>query len=154
MPPPEFTVGTISGYAAGQIGLGPNKKMMIPPANESPELTALERSVLETAFSSKEFDSSLREQIDVATVAVRTPSGVGFITKLSIPEEYHVVDAAADNAVPVVIGDHPTLPSGAEFILQVKDGRINCIEAFCHEGMWPVDETQFQVHLGQGYAGH
>jgi len=154
MPPPEFTVGAISGYAAGQIGLGPNKKMMIPPANESPELTALERSVLETAFSSTENDSYFREQIDVATVVVRTPSGVGFMTKLSIPDEYRVADATAGNAVPAVIGDHPALPSGAEFILQVKDGRINCIEAFCHEGMWPADETQFQIHLGQDYAGH
>jgi len=110
--------------------------------------------VLETAFSSTEFDSNFREQIDAATVAVRTPSGVGFMTKLSIPEEYHVVDTAAGNAVPVVIGEHPALPSGAEFILQVKDGRINCIEAFCYEGMWPADEAQFQIHLGQGYAGH
>ena len=58
-------------------------------------------------------------------------------------------DAAAGNAVPVVTGEHPALPSGAEFILQIKDGRINCIEAFCYEGMWPADESQFKIRLGK-----
>ena len=121
--------------------------MMIQPVNDSPDLTALERSVLETVFPSQGLAAGFREQIDAATVAVRTPSGVGFMSKLHVPEECRVAENAA-SAVPVVIGAHPELPSGAEFVVQVKDGRINCIEAFCHEGMWPADESQFNIRLG------
>lgn len=127
--------------------------MMIQAANDSPDLTALERSVLETAFLSTGTDIGFREQIDAATVAVRTPSGVGFMTKLHVPVEHRVADAATGSAVPVVIGEHPALPSGAEFILQIKNGRINCIEAFCYEGMWPADESQFKIYLGRAHVG-
>ncbi len=121
---------------------------MILPANESPDLTELERSVLETAFSTGGVDTGFREQIDVATVSMRTPSGVGFVTKLCVPDGHGVADSGTRGAVPVVKGEHPELPSGADFILQVKNGRINCIEAFCYEGIWPTDETQFRIHVG------
>jgi len=120
--------------------------MMIQPASESPDLTDLERSVLETAFSSAGRAAEFRSQIAAASVALRTPSGVGFVTKLSISDEYRVPEDTF--AIPVVKGEHPALPSGAEFILQVKNGRITCIEAFCYEGMWPVDESQFRIHAG------
>lgn len=126
---------------------------MIQPANDSPDLTALERSVLETAFSSMQTDPGFRNQIDAAMVVVRTPSGVGFVTKLHIPEEYRVANAVAGNAVPVIIGDHPALPAGAEFILQIKNGLINCIEAFCYAGVWPADEAQFHIHPGHTLTG-
>ena len=122
--------------------------MIIQPASESLNLTVLERSVLEAAFSSMQLDVGFRAQIDAATVALRTPSGVGFMTKLHVPEQFRVADANGGISVPVVVGEHPALPSGAEFILQIKNGRINCIEAFCHEGMWPADESQFQIHPG------
>ncbi len=121
--------------------------MMIQPVNDSPDLTVLERSVLETVFLTTRLADDFRQQIDAATVAVRTPSGVGFMSKLHVPDEYRVADIT-ENTIPLVIGAHPELPSGAEFVVQVKDGRINCIEAFCHEGMWPADESQFNIHLG------
>jgi len=121
--------------------------MMLPPANQSPDLTALERSVLETALAESGIDSELYQQIEVATVVARTPSGVGFMTKLSIPDAHCVAGTGA--ALSVVIGAHPALSSGAEFILQIKNGRLNCIEAFCHEGMWPVDESLFRIVVEQ-----
>ena len=73
---------------------------------------------------------------------------MGFVTKLQIPEALSVSDPQDRNALPVVFGEHPDLPSGAEFVLQVKDGRINTIEAFCYEGMWPNDESLFSVDIG------
>jgi len=121
--------------------------MMIQPVNDSPDLTVLERSVLETLFPSAGLAGGFHEQIDAASVAVRTPSGVGFMSKLYVPEEHRVADIAGDT-IPVVIGTHPELPSGAEFVVQVKDGRINCIEGFCHEGMWPTDESKFDILPG------
>lgn len=121
---------------------------MLQPVNNSPDLTVLERLVLETALSSARIDTGFLGQIDAATVVARTPSGVGFMTKLDIPETCRVADTEAGSAVPVVTGTHPALLSGAEFVLQIKDGRINCIEAYCHEGMWPADESLFQIRAG------
>lgn len=117
--------------------------MIIQPADQSPELTGLERAVLETALSASGIDPALRRQIDAARVLGRTPSGVGFMTKISVPEDQ--CSAVATPAVPVVLAQHPELPSGAEFVLQVKNGRLNSIEAFCHEGMWPADEDAFEL---------
>ena len=127
--------------------------MIIQPASDSPDLTALERSVLETAFPSLQSESGFGDQIDAATVVVRTPSGVGFVTKLHIPEQYRVTGGAGRNAIPIIIGEHPELPAGAEFILQIKDGLIHCIEAFCYEGIWPENEAQFRIHAGRVLAG-
>ena len=120
--------------------------MIIPPANQSPALTALERSVLETALTGMGADGDFHSQIEAATVTLRTPSGVGFMTKLSVPDECQGVSKEATAVIPVVIGEHPALPSGAEFILQIKNGRLNCIEGFCHEGMWPADEMLFNIY--------
>ena len=118
--------------------------MKIQPADDSPDLTILERAVLETALPATGPAAAFRPQIEVASVAVRTPSGVGFMSKLHVPDEYRVAEFAAET-LPVVIGTHPALPSGAEFVVQVRDGRIHCIEGFCHEGMWPADESGFAI---------
>ena len=115
--------------------------MVLPPADQSPALTTLERAVLETALSGT--DGALRAQIDVVTVQGRTPSGVGFMTKLHVPDDFE--SNTGETVVPIVAGRHPDLPSGAEFVLQVKGGRLNSLEAYCHEGMWPADESGFEI---------
>jgi hypothetical protein len=114
----------------------------------SPELTSLERAVLATALGSgEEYAIKLNAQANEAKAVVRTPSGVGFVTKLQVPEKYRSQDATSE-PLPLVLGRHPELPSGAEFVLQVKDGRLNSIEAFCFEGMWPRDESLFTFEVG------
>ena len=114
-------------------------------AEPSPELTSLERSVLEAAIGQQgSVADGLWAQLQQARAIVRTPSGVGFVTKLMVPETLRVSDGLSDDALPLVVGQHPDLPSGAEFVLQIKDGRISSIEAFCFEGMWPGDESLFR----------
>ena len=114
----------------------------------SPELTTLERAVLDVALAPDIGDNvSFRAQVAAAVVSVRTPSGVGFMTKLQVPETLSVADRSDNEALPVVLGAHPELPSGAEFVLQIKGGRLSTIEAFCYEGMWPQDEVQFRVEV-------
>lgn len=111
----------------------------------SPDLTELERTVLETAIRGHSRGAELEAQLNAAIVVVRTPSGVGFVTKLQVPEGLALSEHAEDNELPVVLAEHPALDSGAEFVFQVKAGRINCIEAYCYEGLWPADETLFRV---------
>lgn len=108
----------------------------------TPEMSALERAVLLAALRG---DAShlpaLREQAAAARVLRRTPSGVGFVTRLGVPDEL----PRADGIVPVVRGRHPLLPAGAEFLVQVAGGRLNSIEAFCYDGSWPADESLFEL---------
>lgn len=114
----------------------------------SPELSALERAVLEIVLAPDiGVNARLREQMEVARVSLRTPSGVGFMTKLDVPGALAVPDAPEDATLPTVYGVHPELPAGAEFILQVRAGRLNTIEAFCFQGMWPGDESRFRLEV-------
>lgn len=96
-----------------------------------------------------EFAAPLAAQLDAAKVALRTPSGVGFVTKLKVPRALGLDDQQAVVDLPTVTGAHPHLPSGAEFVLQIKDGRLNSIEAFCYEGMWPGDDSLFQLNTNK-----
>lgn len=112
------------------------------------QLTELERAVLRSALAQAgDLAEPLRAQLHAVQVAVRTPSGVGFITKLEVPADLSLVDRQADAGLPTIVGEHPQLPSGAEFVLQIKDGRLNSIEAFCYEGMWPGDESSFRLDI-------
>lgn len=112
------------------------------------QLTPLEKAVLTSAVAGAgELAEGLRAQLDAARVMLRTPSGVGFVTKLEVPPHLSLADREVDAALPRVTGKHPQLPSGAEFVLQIRDGRLNSIEAFCFEGMWPGDESPFQVDV-------
>lgn len=119
---------------------------MLEPVNDSPELTVLERLILETALTNVEDADVFHAQLRAARVVSRTGSGVGFVTKLLLPADAPAADEAA--RLPTVLADHPDLPSGAEFILDVKSGRLNCIEAFSFEGMWPTDDALFQLRCG------
>ncbi|MBT8443314.1 MAG: hypothetical protein HKN81_11620 [Gammaproteobacteria bacterium] len=111
-------------------------------------LSDLELAVLDVVLATDgEISAQLRAQAEAATVVSRTPSGVGFMTKLDVPPDLGIPGRPEDETLRTVHGRHPALPSGAEFIVQVKAGRLNTIEAFCYEGMWPRDESQFSVEV-------
>jgi len=108
---------------------------------ETPALSELEQAVLGIALQAG--DPAWQVQLDKAEVASRTYSGVGFMTKLRLPPDMPKADAGA--RVAAVAGTHPALPSGAEFLLDIRDGRLHSLEAFCYDGMWPSDESGFQL---------
>ena len=116
------------------------------------QLTPLERAVLRAGLEGDGIGlAELRSQVERAVAVARTPSGVGFMTKLRVPVDAPTPPAGASAVVPTIYGQHPDLPEGAEFLIQVKDGRVNCIEAFCYQGMWPADESAFRVRTGGSY---
>jgi len=121
---------------------------MSVPVQATTGLSDLELAVLEVLLAADgDGSAQLRAQVETATVASRTPSGVGFMTKLDVPERLRIPGRPDDETLQTVYGAHPALPGGAEFIVQVKSGRLNTIEAFCYEGMWPGDESHFSVEL-------
>lgn len=109
-------------------------------------LTPLERSVLR-AFAQRLGDAGglWQAQCDQARVLVRTHSGVGFVTKLEIPDDVPGLPAESTGRIGAVRASHPDLGEPAEFLVQLKAGRLASIEAYCYEGMWPADDTGFQV---------
>jgi hypothetical protein len=88
---------------------------------------------------------ALRAQLAKATVISRTHSGVGFVTRIDVPDTTpSAVEAALPRLRPVLAA-HPQLTERAEFLLQLKGGRLAVLEAYCFEGGWPADEAEFRV---------
>jgi hypothetical protein len=70
---------------------------------------------------------------------------VGFVTRIDVPDEVPVVPEAATPRPGAVYAEHPRLKERAEFLLQLRGGRLAVLEAYCVEGSWPADETEFRV---------
>lgn len=118
---------------------------MQPGQTDGPgPLTALERSVLEAMLAGDGADrAALKAQLARATVLSRTHSGVGFVTRLAVPESVPALAAPARLAP--VRARHPALADPAEFLLDLRSGRLAVLEAFCFDGAWPADEAAFRV---------
>lgn len=110
----------------------------------TPELSALELAVLDIALAGDAL-APLREQSVRAEAASRTYSGVGFVTKFRIPADMPAVPGGQPARV---IGRHPQLADAAEFLVELRDGRLHSLEAYCYEGMWPGDEAGFELASG------
>ena len=120
-----------------------------PGATEGPgPLSPLERAVLAAMLregAGADGLDILRAQLAKATVASRTHSGVGFVTRIEMPDN---VPPAVESTLPrirPVLAEHPHLRERAEFLLQLRGGRLAVLEAYCFEGSWPADEAEFRV---------
>jgi hypothetical protein len=108
-------------------------------------LTALEQQVLAALLSGTDPALvALAEQARAASCAGRTWSGVGFMTRLVVPGEPAAIGSGAPRLRPL-LARHPALGEPVEFILQVRDGRLATLEAFCGDGYWPDDEEAFRL---------
>ncbi len=118
-----------------------------PGATEGPgPLTRLERSILEAVLhGGDEAHALLRTQLAGATALSRTHSGVGFVTRIQVPDQAAPVPAGVTLRLPPVHATHPHLGEAAEFVLQLREGRLAVLEAFCFQGGWPADEGQFRI---------
>jgi hypothetical protein len=85
-----------------------------------------------------------------ARVVNRSHSGVGFVTRFEVPADAAALADDAARRVGAVYASHPALREPAEFLIQVKEGRLASIEAFCFDGMWPPDEADFRITRGGG----
>jgi hypothetical protein len=107
-------------------------------------LSPLEQVVLAALLPAGRADmAALSDQARAATVASRTWSGVGFLTRFTVPAQLPA--AAALPALRPLRATHPRLGEPVEFLLQVRDGRLATLEAFCGDGYWPEDETAFRL---------
>lgn len=119
------------------IGNDPPEKLRLKP---------LERAVIRaTAANLGAAGGELEKQLAALSVVSRNYSGVGFVTRLRIGDGVSPLPAGSTTGLRPVQASHPELVEPAEFLVQVKDGYLASIEAFCHDGMWPADDTRFKV---------
>ena len=84
-------------------------------------------------------------QCPPARVLSRSHSGVGFVTRFELPADAMALDAEQASRVRAVYASHPALREPAEFLVQLREGRLLALEAFCFEGMWPEEEAGFRI---------
>ncbi len=109
-------------------------------------LSALERSILTALLRGEgEAFSALRAQLAQVRVVARTHSGVGFMTRFAVPDDVPAIGMEAAPRLRPVMAGHPQLSEPAEFVLQLRDGRLASLEAFCFAGSWPADAERFRV---------
>jgi hypothetical protein len=107
-------------------------------------LSALERKVLTALLRGEgEALAALRAQLAVASVLSRTHSGVGFMTRFVVPASVAVIGPGVAPRLRPVRAQHPQLTEPAEFVLQLREGRLASLEAFCFAGSWPTDGEGF-----------
>lgn len=118
-----------------------------PGATQGPgPLSGLERAVLAAMLEGEGDEcATLRAQLARATVVSRTHSGVGFVTRIAVPGDAPALGEAASPRLRPVLAAHPQLAGRAEFLLQLRGGRLAVLEAYCYEGGWPADEAEFRV---------
>lgn len=118
-----------------------------PGATQGPgPLSRLERAVLTALLKGDGDDLAvLRTQLAGATVVSRTHSGVGFVTRIAVPDGVPALPESAAPRLRPVLAAHPQLAERAEFLLQLRGGRLAVLEAYCYEGGWPADEAEFRV---------
>lgn len=120
-----------------KLGNDPQSELALSPL-ERAVLTALAQSLGDAA-------ATLDSQVQSLRVSMRSHSGVGFVTKLEVAEAAPALPADAARRVGPVYASHPQLREPAEFLVQLKGGKLAAIEAFCGEGMWPSDDAYFRV---------
>lgn len=114
-----------------------------PGATDGPgPLSALEQAVLDAMLRDQRL-APLRQQLARATVMSRTHSGVGFVTRLTVPDDAPAL--AGETLLRPLAVPHPALGEPAEFLLQLRAGRLATLEAYCFAGGWPADESAFRI---------
>jgi|GEM_PF-1035755 len=120
-----------------------------PGATEGPgPLSPLERTVLSAILErlgGTAGRDTLRAQLTSASVVSRTHSGVGFMTRIAVPDTLFPVDESSVPPLGPLFAAHPQLNERAEFLLQLRGGKLAVLEAYCFEGGWPADEAEFRV---------
>jgi hypothetical protein len=115
------------------------------------KISDIEKQVLQLLIVDDPDQEILKEQIAHTSVKSREYTGVGFYTKFDIQENARRFDSMRRKMedMPQTYGRHPLLPAGAGFVLWLKDGLIDNLEAYTYEGEWPKDESQFTVSRAQ-----
>jgi hypothetical protein len=110
------------------------------------KLTPLEEEVLKKMLAGKsEWRAILREQARVMHVSSRELTGVGFFTDFSVPPDAPRLPNSKSFAFGNVAGEIDGLKHGADFVLFVRNGAMECLEGCSYGEPWPDDIRTFRL---------
>jgi hypothetical protein len=97
-------------------------------------LTPLEHAVLEKLLSGEsDRYRVLQNQIPALLVAERKMTGVGFFTRLSLPDDAPILPDETTFQIGDVAADINDLKHGAGFVLFIEDWRIETLEGYTYK---------------------
>jgi hypothetical protein len=100
-------------------------------------LTPLERDAMAALLSpANSVMDGLRAQLAACRTKSREFTGVGFYTRLVVPQGLAVAGIGR-LVLSHVDADIEGLPQGAGFVLFVEDGMLELLEGFTYDGLWP-----------------
>lgn len=111
------------------------------------ELTTLEKDILEW-FAMTYQEVSLDEQISCCAVSDREETKIGFFTSLKVEAGCKQIvkpDGATDfhlNELKLVA---PELTDGADVLLHVRNGQVNCLEALAFTDGHPLHLSNYKL---------
>jgi len=88
----------------------------------------------------------LREQLKLCKSAVREFTGVGFYVEFTLPQNIPGVRDCPSFEISDVIGDIAGVNNGVGFVLYVENGRLNVLEGFTYDEIWPEQISSFQLN--------
>jgi len=115
------------------------------------DLNALEQRVMEMLLAGDDpVLRILRQQFHSANVVARELSGVGFFTKFSVPPAIQRVKERKLSHLGDVKAEIEGLEYGADFVLHIRNGAIDCLEGSTCEGAWPESVQNFHISYIDG----
>ncbi len=116
------------------------------------EINSLEDAVLRKLLVGDDnILGELRLQLAHATIISRKMTGAGFYLNFSIAEDLGQITAKVPNVKSsFCFGDVDAqidgLQNGAGFLLWITDGRLDFLEGYTYDGLWPTTIENFHLH--------
>lgn len=109
-------------------------------------LTDLEQALMTMLLSGDHpVLSTLRTQANRGSLRLREPTGAGFYCHFDVPDDAPLVADPEDFEICDVLGQIAGLAHGAGFVLFIRRGRLDFLEAFSFDERWPDHVADFTL---------
>jgi len=92
----------------------------------------------------------LRQQLEEAKVSERKMTGVGFYLTFVVPDNVRRLQGVLNVKFGDVHAEIPGLANGAGFLLYLRNGYLNMLEAYTYDEPWPQEIGKFELSYDQG----
>lgn len=92
----------------------------------------------------------LRRQLEKANVSSREMTGVGFYTNFAVASEVERVPTGPSFKLGDVNGVADNLQHGVGFLLYIKDGLLDMLEAYTYGEPWPQEVLGLKLTYASG----
>lgn len=115
-----------------------------PPLSREP-ISPLEQSLARNFVAGDTEARMFLRQLDSVTQVQRERTDVGVFIKLLVSADVPTASRTERFSGKTICLEHPDLEAGAYATLHFRDGRIDTLELATNQGMWPANESLFEV---------